>query len=85
MIVSQALNSFIEYQKVNSKANTVRNDMFVLIRFQNESNILLEIQTSFFIQYLPVGNLKYFDFKCKRSMMIPTNATEKFKTPYEKL
>ena len=36
MIVSQTVNSFIEYQKVNSKANTVRNYVLVLTRFQNE-------------------------------------------------
>ena len=36
MRVSQAVHSSIEYQKANSKANTVRNYEFVLTRFQNE-------------------------------------------------
>jgi len=36
MRVPQAVHSFIEYQKANSKANTVRNYEFVLTRFQNK-------------------------------------------------
>ena len=36
MRVSQAVHSFIQYQKANSKANTARNYEFVLARFQNK-------------------------------------------------
>ena len=47
MKVSQAVNYYRDYHKMNSKKNTTRNQEFILSRFQNQfSNKELESITS---------------------------------------